>query len=89
MIFDIISNFIKDKDKSFFKYIISGLIAAIIEFLCFNLIYYVLFKNHLFVAQAISYFTGLITAFSLHYFYSFKSRKEQKTVYLIFFCSFV
>ena len=78
MIFDIISNFIKDKDKSFFKYIISGLIAAIIEFLCFNLIYYVLFKNHLFVAQAISYFTGLITAFSLHYFYSFKSRKEQK-----------
>lgn len=60
------------------RYLISGGTAAIVEFGLFNLFFYVLIKEVLLAAQIISYCTGLLTAFLLHHFWTFKANGQQK-----------
>ena len=59
-----------------FRFIISGLIATIINFLVFNL-FYLLFKNIIF-ASLLGYSTGLFSSFVLAKFWVFRDNSEKR-----------
>lgn len=66
------------KHQNFVKYLISGGTAAVVEFSLFNLIFYFLLREQLMVAQVLSYLSGMLTAFTLHHFWTFKSNGEKR-----------
>lgn len=61
------------------RYLISGSTAAVLEFLSFNLLFYVIFGKNiglLLVAQVCSYLIGFTTAFIMHNKFSFKTERK-------------
>ena len=58
-------------DRKFIFYLISGLGAFTVEFSVFNLLD-VVFNTNLLVANSVSFFTGLITSYSLNEYFVFK-----------------
>ncbi|MDO4870979.1 MAG: GtrA family protein [Candidatus Saccharibacteria bacterium] len=66
------------RHQNFVRYIISGGTAAVVEYLLFNLLFYIVIKEVLIVSQIISYSAGLLTAFLLHHFWTFKTNGKHK-----------
>lgn len=59
-----------------FRYLVSGGSAAVVEYSLFNLLFYIVLKNQstaLLTSQITSYLSGLLTAFLLHHFWTFKT----------------
>lgn len=65
-----------------FRYLVSGSSAAVVEYSLFNLLFYIILKNHsaaLLTSQITSYLSGLLTAFLLHHFWTFKTPDANHT----------
>ena len=78
--------FIKKNNLQIVKFVISGLIATLINFLIYNLVFF-FFRNLIF-ASVSGYFFGLIISFLFAKFWVFQNRTERKFVKSFFiFCS--
>ena len=78
--------FIKKNNLQIIKFVISGLIATLINFFIYNLVF-LLFRNLIF-ASVSGYFSGVIISFIFAKFWVFQNHKERKVVKLFFiFCS--
>ena len=78
--------FIKKNNLQIIKFVISGLIATLINFFIYNLVF-LLFRNLIF-ASVSGYFSGLIISFLFAKYWVFQNQKERIVVNLFFiFCS--
>lgn len=66
-------------DKKQMKYLVAGGTAAGLEYSSFAILFYLIFaESHVVLAQSISYFVGLVSAFSLHYVWTFRAQNSSK-----------
>ena len=79
--------FIKKNNLQIIKFVISGLIATLINFLIYNLVF--LFSRNLIFASVSGYFFGLIISFVFAKFWVFQNREERKVVKLFFLFCFI
>lgn len=79
--------FIKKNKKQIIRFIISGLIATLINFLAYNLIF--LFFQNLILASVSGYFSGLIISFIFAKFWVFQNNSERKVFKLFFIFCFI
>ena len=78
--------FIKKNNLQIIKFVISGLIATLINFFTYNVVF-LLFRNLIF-ASVSGYFSGLIISFIFAKCWVFQNHKERKNAKLFFiFCS--
>ena len=78
--------FIKQNNLQIIKFVISGLIATLINFFTYNLIF--LFFGNLIFASVSGYFSGLIISFIFAKFWVFKNNTEIKALKLfLIFCA--
>ena len=78
--------FIKKNNLQIIRFVISGLIATLINFLTYNFVF--LFSANLIFASVSGYFFGLIISFVFAKFWVFRNHKERKVVQIFFiFCS--
>lgn len=73
--------------KQFIRYIITGISAALLEYLVFNILYY--YMKTLYIPNSAGMASGLVLSFILNRVWSFRSKSNtvrQLVMYLALFC---
>ena len=79
--------FIKQNNLQIIRFIISGMIATLINFCVYNLIF--LFFRNLIFASVSGYFSGLIISFIFAKFWVFQNNLKRKVAELFFIFCFI